>query len=165
MKKTLKNTGLLSMIVAGVMLTATTAQAGGESHDLKSWAWDAGENVNDAMVYPSFAVRRGEEGSARFRVTVDRDGNVLKAVNTSRAKSNFINSAATRLVKRLDLPALPSGYQGEKLTFALQLNYAIANSLSEERNLKREGFVTGSEVASNGSPLFASIQILSESSD
>lgn len=154
--------------VAAAALAATSfgfAAQAGEGSSLKSWAKEAGVSVDDVMRYPAVAMRRGEQGTATFRVTIDRDGNVVESDTLSGPRSASIKSAARRVVKRADFPALPASYDGEELTFSLQLTYAIAGSAFEQRALEREGRVTGSEVASRRGPVTASIRILNTAAD
>lgn len=159
----MKNSAIAAAALSVTMLTGA-AQAG---HDggLDAWAEKAGSSVNKAMRYPAFAARKGEQGYASFHVTVNRAGDVVASDLKQRANSPLLTSAAKRVVANTDFPALPADFEGEKLTFALQLNYAIAGSAMEQRNLMREGRVTGREVASNNGPLSASISFESVSAD
>lgn len=151
-----------SMIATAALASATmTVSAHADADNgLRSWAKSAGTSVNDVMRYPALAIRNGEEGFTNFHVTVDRQGNVVASDLKMSANSGLINAAAKRVVKNADFPALPASYDGEKMTFSLQLTYAIANSFSEEQALKRQGRVTGREIASKGAPMVASIRIL-----
>lgn len=106
------------------------------------------------------AANSGKEGVASFRVTVDRNGDVLSADLMKKSRSSLLNSAAKRVVKRADFPSLPSDYKGEKLTFALKLKYALAYSAKEQKLLQREGRVSSRRIASNTGPVSASIEIL-----
>ncbi|WP_417450201.1 energy transducer TonB [Kordiimonas sp.] len=132
----------------------------GQDDGLRAWAKSAGVSVDDVMVYPAIALRRGEEGFTSIRVTVNRDGDVVATENVMRADRASINAAAKRLLKKVDFPALPADYRAEKLSFALSLNYAIANSASDEVKLKRQGLVSSREIASARGPMSASIRIL-----
>ena len=127
---------------------------------LTGWAKDAGKSVNKVMVYPSMAATYGYQGKAGFKVTVDRAGHVVSFDQTVKADSPLINGAARRVVNRADFPALPASYGKDTMTFALNLQYTIADGPEQARALKREGRVTGEAVAANSAPMVASIQIL-----
>lgn len=159
MKTNYIKTGLVAAAAMAAAAMTTGAQAGGD-HSLTSWSEAAGKSVDKVMTYPRLALRKNEQGVTSFRVTVDRQGNVIDSDNLERANSALINSASRNVLKQADFPALPSDFEGEELTFALQLNYAIAGSSFEERALKREGRVTGREVAAARGPVTASIRIL-----
>ncbi|WP_417463482.1 energy transducer TonB [Kordiimonas sp.] len=156
--------GLMVAASLGAMTFGAAAQAG-ESDGLKAWSKAAGASVDAEMKYPAMAVRQNAEGFASFRVTIDRSGNVVDTDNVVTAKSGLINAAARRVVKNAEFPALPSDYLGEKLSFALHLNYAIAASGDEERALKRDARVTGREIARARGPVSASIEILDANAD
>ncbi|WP_286828477.1 MULTISPECIES: TonB family protein [Kordiimonas] len=147
-----------------VMLLGGAAQAG-HNGGLDAWAESAGSSIDKVMKYPAFAARKGDQGYASFRVTVNRAGDVIASDLLQRTDSALLNSAAMRVVAKADFPALPAEFDGEKLTFSLQLNYALAGSAMEQRNLMREGRVTGSEVASNRGPVTASISFEGASAD
>ncbi len=157
-KATRKQIFATAALLGACLSTSAFADA---DNNLKSWAKGAGESIDNVMKYPQFALRAGDEGSARYRITVDREGNVVKSKRTRGTSSRFLNSASRSVVRKADFPALPEGYEGKTMTFALQLNYQIADNYFEYRNLKRQGIVTGSDVAQNRGPLSASIQILS----
>lgn len=145
-------------------LIATSAFAGESAPaNLRSWAKDAGQSVDAVMAYPRLALLRGEEGNTHFRVTVNADGDVVNVEQTERAFSNMINGAAKKVIQKADFPALPAGKA--KMTFGVKLVYAIANSPEEAAALKREGRVTGQELAANGAPMMASIEILEDADE
>jgi TonB family protein len=162
MKTSRKQIFALAAVAGAFLSTSVFADADSNLH---AWAKAAGQSVDDVMTYPQFAIRAGDEGTAKYRVTIDRDGNVVKAKRTRGTSSRFLNSASRRVVRKADFPAIPEGYEGDTMTFAVQLNYQIADSYFEYRNLKRQGTVTGREVAENRGPLSASIQILSADAD
>lgn len=143
---------------AGTMALASTAQAD-SAGELYSWSQAAGKSVSSVMSYPQLAIRKGAEGIASFKVTVDREGNVLDSDLVKRNRSSLINGAAKRAVAKVDFPDLPSDYKSDTLTFALNLNYQLAHTGKEYRQL-REGRVSSQRIASNASPMSASVEIL-----
>ncbi|WP_262691428.1 energy transducer TonB [Kordiimonas aestuarii] len=155
--------GFFKSVAMAATLGAATFMApanAGQEDGLDAWAKSAGVSVDDVMVYPAMALRRGEQGFTSIRVTVNRNGDIVAQENVLRADSSSINSAAKRLLKKVDFPALPADYRAEELSFALTLNYAIANSGAEEASLKREGMVSSREIARARGPVSASIRIL-----
>ncbi|MCJ9430307.1 TonB family protein [Kordiimonas marina] len=150
---------LAAFAVAALM--ATSAHAQGTS-GLTGWAKDAGKSIDRVMSYPAMAVQHNNEGTARFRVTVDRTGKLLAVSQTVRMDSPTLNGAAKRVINRAKFPALPASYGKDKMTFAVRLQYAIVASQEEALALKRQGHVTGEALASNAEPMVASIEILSD---
>lgn len=143
----------------GGLAFGSAAQAGSDD-GLYSWSKSAGKSISSEMRYPEIAVRQGKEGATLFKVTVDRAGNVLDSDLTQRAKSGLINSAAKRALRNVDFPDLPASFEGDKLTFALRMNYALAYTPKEFRQLQREGRVSSTRIASGPAPMSASVEIL-----
>ncbi|MBO6503837.1 MAG: TonB family protein [Kordiimonadaceae bacterium] len=154
---------ITAMALAGGMALTGAAQADQYS-GLGGWANQADKSVDDVMVYPSFAVKRGLSGRSTFRVTVDRSGEVIESDLTDFSGDRMLKSAARRVLERAEFPALPASYNDESLTFSLRLNYLIASSAAEERALLRETEVRG-EAVSRGTPIAGRIAILSQVSD
>ena len=99
------------------------------------------------------------------KVTIDRSGAIRSFDSIRLSSSPAINSAAKKALKKTKFPALPADFDGEKLIFAVRMNYAIASSAAEERNLRRQGRVSGRQVASKNAPMAASIEILDDVSN
>lgn len=161
-KKILTNKSLTvkSLTIAGLLATAGSVSAG-EDNGLKAWTNSANKAVDEVMVYPTIAFKRGLSGRSAFEVTIDRNGDVVDSQIMMSAGDNMLRSAAKRVLRKTDFPALPASYRGEELRFSLRLNYAIAGSASEARALKR-GTKVRSEEISSGTPVASRITILSQ---
>ncbi len=161
-KKTTQRTAAV-FAAAAMFAFAGTAQAD-EDTGLQSWIDGADRAVDDVMVYPSFAAKRGNSGRSIFAVTINRNGDVIDSELVETDGSHSLRSAAQRVVKRADFPALPASYVGRELKFSLRLNYAIAGSAMEARALKRGTKVSGEQVA-YGKPYASRVTILSDTAD
>lgn len=157
-KKYLLNTCACALSV-GLLGSATLA---GDKETLSGWATQAGAEVNEVMTYPRFAIRQGASGTAKFKVTINRSGEVLDAVMIERPNYPALRSAARRVVDSVDLPALPYQYGKDKLTFALNLKYQIVATPYEVTKLRRQGQVAGEQIAQASGPLVASITLLED---
>jgi len=161
----MKNLKTIATLVTLLSATAlgSPAIAGDEAAGLNDWAEAAAVAVDKKMSYPAMAVRNGDSGSTRQLVTIDRYGNVIDAELTERARAGTINSASKRLAKQADFPALPTSFDGDRLTFALELNYHMASSTHEEIRLRRQGNVESYRLSggAKGNQRFASIEIIS----
>lgn len=166
MKTKFKNAKFVASLV-GLVAIGGVANADGSHSDkaetLLSWAQDASAELSDSMTYPHMAIRRNSEGVASYRVTIDRDGEVLDAEVIDLPHSVFLRTAAKKVVKRLDLPSLPDQYAANTLTFQLNLNYQIGDA-SDARQL-RTGRVRGEEIAEAAAPSYAGIIIESNSAN
>lgn len=154
---------LASLALIGTLAFAGSAQADQDT-SLRSWAKQADESVDDVMRYPSFAMKRGYSGRSVFHVTIDREGNVLDSELIDSSGDISLRSAASRVIKNADFPALPASYDEDRLRFSLRLNYFIAGSPAEARALMRDAQVRSEEISS-GTPVAGRIGILSASAD
>lgn len=145
------------VLVSAAMAVVPAASADG-SATLSAWAQKAGQSVDQAMYYPKFAARSSGKGSATYRVTIDRDGDIVKSEKTSSKGHSIMQTAAKRTISRADFPALPESYDGQSLTFVVQLNYGVA--ASGQRIDNRGGTVTSRRIAQNQAPATASLRII-----
>ena len=155
-------TTLAALAVAAMGLSFGTAVNAGETTDLNSWSKNAGHSISKAMYYPYAAYRLGREGAPTFHVTVNREGDITNSELTVKNGGRVIATAAKRALKKVDFPDLPSGYDGEELTFALTMNYAIAYSETGAKRLESRGTVTSKQVAQNGSATGVALRILNQ---
>lgn len=158
MSKTPLKTTLTALSLIGA-LAATSAASADEDRGLGNWKRAADEAVDDVMKYPLLASSRGLSGRSVFTVTIDRDGDVVESNLVENAGSGILKSAARRVLRNAEFPALPASYDGEELKFSLRLNYIIASNPVEARRLQREGQVRGEEIRS-GTPIASRITIL-----
>ncbi|MEX0297629.1 MAG: TonB family protein [Kordiimonas sp.] len=154
---------LVASTIAGSLAFGSAAQAGTDG--FSSWTTAAGKSVSSEMRYPAIAVLNGKEGTPTFKVKINRSGDVLSADLTKTSRSGVINAAAKRAIKRTDFPSVPADFEGEELTFSVQLHYALAYSAKEQRYLQRQGRVSSERIASNGAPMTASIEIAENQAD
>ena len=147
--------------VAGTFALSGGAMAGSSAQGLETWADAASHSVDKVMRYPRTTVRGNGNGAARFRVTIDRDGDVIASNQLRRIGSSILNSAAKQVLKRADFPALPGAYDGDTLTFVLQLNYGT----SDQAAFPREGKVSSRQIASSGSRTLAGLTIIDTNAD
>lgn len=139
--------GGLAAVTLG--LSATAVSAGQDSAGklgLKSWLKGANQAVDEVMIYPLQAERRGYSGASTFRVTIGRDGEVINSELTQSKGRHILKSAAREVLKDADFPELPTAYRGRSLTFSLQLSYIQAGSALESYNLKRQTDVSVDQV-------------------
>lgn len=160
----------ISKAVAAATLSAAFALSSGVSagdgySKLHSWADEAGDAVNSAMSYPRTRMMGSGNGTAIFRVTIDRDGDVIAADQLARPSSSQLNAAAKRVVKKADFPALPASVDRESLTFELRLTYAAGGMGLSEKDLLREGRVTSRQIAKSRGPVLASLRIIPENGE
>lgn len=135
--------------VAGVLAFSVGASADHSYGDLDAWAASASDAVDGAMYYPAGRITGSGKGTASFRVTVDRNGDVIKAVQTKRIGVGRMNIAAKKVLKRADFPALPSDYDGQKLTFVVELNYGVSSDSWQNKKALRQGRVSSRQIASS----------------
>lgn len=107
--------------------------AGEQTQSLNDWVQKAAEQIDRKMVYSKTAQRFHDEGVVNYRVTIDDEGNVLKADLVSNTGGRSIQYDTLRTIKRADFPALPASREDTNLTFRLQLTYLSDPSPRELR--------------------------------
>lgn len=76
--------------------------------------------------YPSTSLRRGEEGTVRLTVTIDRAGKVIDQVIINESEHKRLNQEAIKAVKRASpYPAMPDIIAGESFEFTLPVVFAL----------------------------------------
>lgn len=148
-------------VAAMAVLSAGGAAQAGEDNGLGAWVESANEAVDKVMHYPRAARKYGYSGRSTFSVTINRDGDVVESDLLDSTGRIVLRAAAKDVLRKADFPALPSGYDGEELRFALKLNYQIAGTADEMRALQNNARVR-SEKISAGTPVAGRITILSQ---
>ncbi|MBB3169415.1 TonB family protein [Simiduia aestuariiviva] len=76
--------------------------------------------------YPKRALQRGQEGSVRIAIIIDRNGKVLDMQPLEESRHSLLNSEAVKAVERSDpFPPMPQDLQGERFEFTLPITFSI----------------------------------------
>jgi periplasmic protein TonB len=75
--------------------------------------------------YPAEARRRGDEGRATVRFTVERDGQVVAVQLVSGTGSAILDDAVERMLRGARLPAFPPGMEQTEVTVTVQIGYRM----------------------------------------
>ena len=76
--------------------------------------------------YPKTSLRRGEEGTVRVTVTIDRSGKVIDQVIVNESEFKRLNQEAIKAVKRASpYPAMPDVIAGDSFEFTLPVVFAL----------------------------------------
>jgi protein TonB len=90
-----------------------------------SWQSALGTWLQANKTYPDEARRRGDEGRATVRFTVNRDGRVLDFQLLSGTGSAILDAAVERLLRGARLPPFPAGMGQDEVTVTLQIRYTL----------------------------------------
>lgn len=81
------------------------------------------------LKYPARAASRGQEGSVRVLVVIDRSGRVKKIEILEKSEYNSLNKEAEQAVKRADpFPPPPEGVGGSTFEFTLPVTFKLQAS-------------------------------------
>ena len=76
--------------------------------------------------YPNRAIERGQEGSVRISVVIDRDGKILTSTEVESSRFSSLNKAAMKAVKKASpFPPMPDDIQGEQFAFSLPVLFQL----------------------------------------
>lgn len=135
---------------AAASLMSVAATADDTPSDTQEWAQEAGVAINASMNYPRVARNHGKSGTASFKVTIDRDGDVVNYYSQKSTGTPALDNAAERALKLADFPAIPESFAGEQLSFSLEMTYRQKESTARQNYLdakNRKGAVTGTRIA------------------
>lgn len=103
-----------------------TASAEPSQSEVNSWQSNVQRHIGRRLKFPAAARRRGEEGFAIVRFTVDRNGNVRSAAIASSTGFQTLDQAAVDLVYASSpVPQPPQGTPDRELTMGMQLEYDL----------------------------------------
>ena len=76
--------------------------------------------------YPSRALDRGQEGSVRFGVVIDREGNILSLSPLEESKYDLLNREAGDAIKRAaPFPPVPEAISGSRFEFTVPIRFTL----------------------------------------
>ncbi|GAB3092789.1 TonB family protein [Aestuariicella hydrocarbonica] len=76
--------------------------------------------------YPKRAIARGQEGSVRVAVVIDRDGNLKNVAEVESSKHDMLNREALKAVERATpFPKMPDGIDGNEFAFSLPIQFKL----------------------------------------
>mgnify|MGYP000002158862 FL=1 len=78
------------------------------------------------LSYPKRSVQRGQEGSVRVSVTIDRTGKIKSQRTIEESKHSLLNREATKAVKKAGpFPVIPTAISGEEFSFTLPIVFRL----------------------------------------
>ena len=132
--------------------TYSEEATGGPPQNMKEWVTQASKLVASKMRAPVLSTsERNSAGANRYRVTINRRGEVLEYSQVVKAGHYKFDRATESTINYMSLPRLPSNYEQDELSFLLDMYYAAdgykLRSLYRKKNLERKGIVTSTEIA------------------
>lgn len=87
---------------------------------------DAIKIIRGKTKYPQRALDRGQAGSVRVALVIDRQGNVLGTNLLETSKFDLLNKEALEAIKRVDpFPALPADIAGARFEFTIPMRWTL----------------------------------------
>ena len=84
-----------------------------------------GATCRSFETYPEQARRRGEQGRAVVRFSVDRDGRVLGVQLPSPTGSSILDDAFEHMLQGAHVPPFPPRMDQAEITVTVQIRYAL----------------------------------------
>ena len=134
----------LLFTIALVSMFSVSAQSIDDPANLQEWTIQADKSISDKMKYPRLEKDIARTGTNSYKVTIDRQGGVIKYTNIASAKRASFNKASDSALKYVKFPSLPASYTPNQLTFTLNMFYY--GSEEDEKKLSAKGIITVSEV-------------------
>lgn len=87
---------------------------------------DAIKLIRSKTKYPQRALDRGQAGSVRVALVIDRQGNVLSTDLLETSKFDLLNKEALEAIKRSSpFPALPADIAGSRFEFTIPMRWSL----------------------------------------
>lgn len=103
----------------------TPANAASQPRIAPEWESALASWLQAHKTYPEEARRRGEQGHASVRFTVDRSGAVLDVQLVSATGSAILDDAVVRMLRGARLPPFPAGMSQSQVTVTVQIRYRL----------------------------------------
>lgn len=76
--------------------------------------------------YPKKAMDFKQEGLVVLKVTLNREGDILKIVEETSSEHNLLNKAARRAVQRSEpYPEVPASIKGKEIVITMPFNFKL----------------------------------------
>jgi len=154
MKHLISKTLVAAILVASV---SAASMAGDDTkkgdYNLKAWSKGASAELQTQMNKKMYGPAADATGQLTYLVTVNADGSIKDYQRQTRRGDRVLGGATARLIRNLDLPALPKAYR--ELTLRVVMNYEDATASFG----RRAGSVTTKRI-SKGEPKFAGLKVV-----
>jgi periplasmic protein TonB len=85
--------------------------------------------INKTVRYPASAQQKGQEGSVRVTVTLDRQGNIINIVASEPGKYQVLTKEAMAAIKRAaPFQPLPDAIQSDSIAFTAPIRFTLIRS-------------------------------------
>jgi periplasmic protein TonB len=82
--------------------------------------------INKTVRYPASAQQKGQEGSVRVTVTLNREGNIIDIVATEESKYSILTKEALSAIKKAaPFQPLPDAIPGDKIVFTAPIRFTL----------------------------------------
>jgi len=142
----------ITYVIAAMSLFVLPASADEVPENLTEWVSQANQLVDQNMRIPVFSqMVENPTGANSYRVTIDRQGEVLDFTRLAAADLAKFDRATVATIKRVDFPELPADFAPEKLSFVLDMFYATTEyelrTLHRKMGRQNKGDVKVTEIA------------------
>jgi periplasmic protein TonB len=103
----------------------TAAAASAQPTIAPNWQGALAAWLEAHKTYPEQARRRGEQGRASVRFTVEHSGRVLDVAIVSSTGSSILDDAIERMLRGAHVPPLPANMDETQVTVTVQIRYAL----------------------------------------
>lgn len=127
MTKSRKNlTKFLAMTIASIFISSLMVSVPSAAADKASWIKEIGKRIGSKMIYPKSAIRKGIEGKAKVRITIDRTGAITNFDIIEQSGEALLDKVIEKSITRISpLPAPPADLKDSELKFNLPLVWRL----------------------------------------
>lgn len=112
---------LASIFFSGLMVSSPSYAV-----DKSSWIKKIGKRIGAKTIYPKSAIRKGIEGRAKVKITIDRQGTIVAFDVIEQTGEAILDKVIEKSISRISpLPAPPAELTDAELVFNLPLVWRL----------------------------------------
>lgn len=127
MRKT-KNifTKFTAILLASIFLSGLMVSSPSYAIDKSAWLKQLGKRIGSKTIYPKSAIRKGIEGRAKVKITIDRQGTIVAFDIIEQTGEPILDKVIEKSIGRISpLPAPPAELTDAELIFNLPLVWRL----------------------------------------
>ena len=119
-------TKFAALLVGGFFLSSLMVSMPSHAVDKAAWVKQIGKRIGSKTIYPKSAIRKGIEGRAKVRITIDRTGVITAFDVVEPTGEAILDKVIEKSIKRISpLPSPPAELSDKELSFNLPLVWRL----------------------------------------
>lgn len=119
-------TKFTAVMLASIFLSGLMVSSPSYAVDKSDWLKKIGKRIGSKTIYPKSAIRKGIEGKAKVKITIDRQGTIVAFDVIEQTGEAILDKVIEKSIKRISpLPSPPAELTDAELVFNLPLVWRL----------------------------------------